>query len=340
MNVLVTGGAGYIGSHAALHLLEAGHHVAVVDDLSRGRQGAIDALCAVGQFHFTQGTIADRDLLSRVMREQHVDAVMHFAAFADVNESVAEPLLYYRNNLGGTIALLDAIDAVGVTRLVFSSTCATYGEPADEHVPIAEDCPQKPINPYGHSKLFVERILLDYARRKRDRGEDFALAALRYFNVAGNDPAARLGEDHTPEPHLLPICLDAALGQRDDLTIFGTDYPTPDGTCIRDYVHVDDLIDAHMTVMGVLTRGDERVYNIGIGRGYSVREVLDSCRRVTGVDIKATDGARRPGDPPSLYAVPDRIRRELGWTAAYTELDAIVETAWRWRQDHPQGYPR
>jgi UDP-glucose-4-epimerase GalE len=226
----------------------------------------------------------------------------------------------------------------GVARLIFSSTAATYGEPDEASIPIRETCPQNPINPYGASKLMVERMLFDFTESIRRRGGDFAFATLRYFNVAGCDAKGRLGEDHDPETHLIPLALDAALGRIDRLTIFGTDYPTPDGTCIRDYIHVDDLIDAHVTVLGALRPGDARAYNLGIGRGYSVREVIDACRRVSGTDIPVEEGARRPGDPPVLSADPAKITSELGWRARCASLDEIVETAWRWRRAHPCGY--
>ncbi len=230
------------------------------------------------------------------------------------------------------------MEQTGVNRFVFSSTCATYGEPTPQHIPITEDCPQRPINPYGRSKLAVEQMLFDHLHAKTAGGEEFAFATLRYFNVAGSDRNGRLGEDHDPETHLIPICLDVALGKRDAITIFGTDYDTPDGTCIRDYVHVDDLIDAHVTVMNSLRPGDGRAYNIGIGKGYSVREIIDAARRVTAVDFKAQEGPRRPGDPPILYADASKIRDELGWSAQITDLDEIIATAWHWRQTHPDGY--
>jgi UDP-glucose 4-epimerase len=340
MNVLVTGGAGYIGSHAALRLTEDGHAVTVIDDLTRGNSGAIDALRQVGPLSFTQCDVGDRKTVEGLLRAKKIDVVMHFAALAYVGESTQQPLRYYRANAAAALTLLEAMDAVGVKRFVFSSTCATYGEPPPHQIPIAEDCPQNPINPYGRSKLHVENFLFDYAQMKRDRGEDFAFAALRYFNVAGADHKGRIGEDHKPETHLIPICLEVALGQREAITIFGTDYPTPDGTCIRDYVHVEDLIDAHVTVMHALRDGgpSARTYNVGIGRGYSVREVIDACRRVTGVNFKESVGARRAGDPPALYANPAKIRSELKWDAKITDLDEIIATAWRWKQAHPNGY--
>lgn len=338
MNVLVTGGAGYIGSHAALRLLEDGHRVTVVDDLSRGHAEAIERLAPLGDLRFQEADLGDRAVIEPLLREQAIDAVMHFGAKAYVGESVEHPLDYYRNNAAAALGLIEAMEATGVDRMIFSSTCATYGEPGPEHVPIAEGCPQRPINPYGRSKLFVEHVLFDHARAKAAKGEGFAFAALRYFNVAGCDRDGRVGEDHDPETHLVPICLEVALGQRPGLTIFGEDYDTPDGTCIRDYVHVEDLIDAHVSVMDALRAGDTRTYNVGIGRGHSVREVIESCRRVTGAAIPAEPGPRRPGDPPELWAESTKVRTELGWSARYTDLDATVETAWRWKQAQPNGY--
>jgi UDP-glucose-4-epimerase GalE len=341
--ILVTGAAGYIGSHAALRLVEAGHHVVGWDDLSRGHRAAIDAITKAadgldGTFEFVPGSISDRTALASTLRDRAVDVVMHFAAFAYVGESVDDPLRYYDNNTGGACRLLQAMGDADVRTIVFSSTCATYGEPPADRIPIAEGCPQSPINPYGHSKLMVERMLADHAEGCRRTGRPFAYAALRYFNVAGSDPAGRLGEDHRPETHLIPICLEVAAGRRSSLTIFGDDYDTPDGTCIRDYVHVVDLVEAHLAVMSALTPGDERRYNVGIGHGWSVREVLDACRRITGHEIPAEIGPRRAGDPPMLFADATRIREELGWTPRFTDLDETVSTAWRWMQANPTGY--
>jgi UDP-glucose 4-epimerase len=339
MNVLVTGAAGYIGSHAVQRLLRDGHTVVGIDNLYRGHPEAIDLLKkdAHGRLHFTKSDIADRSAVELLMHEHRIDTVMHFAALTYVGESVEQPLSYYRNNAGGALALLEACDAAGVRRFVFSSTAATYGEPHTQHIPITEDCPQRPINPYGQSKLHAERMLFSYAASPAAKGS-FAFAALRYFNVAGCDRTGLIGEHHEPETHLIPVILQAALGQRESITIFGTDYPTPDGTCIRDYVHVEDLIDAHVHVMNALTPGDTRTYNLGIGRGYSVREIVDAARRVVGREFKVKEGARRPGDPPSLYADPAKIKRELGWTARITDIDGIIASAWQWFQKHPRGY--
>ena len=267
-----------------------------------------------------------------MLRENAIDCVMHFAALTYVGESVADPLAYYDNNTAGTISLLRAMKAAGVKRLVFSSTAATYGEP--ETTPIVETMRQEPVNPYGWSKWCVERVLRDYAAAD----QDFSFVALRYFNVAGSAADGSLGEDHDPETHLIPVLLLTALGRRDKVTVFGTDYPTPDGTCIRDYVHVEDLCAAHIVAMKALRPGDTRFYNLGIGRGYSVKEVIESAKRVTGIDFPVEYGPRRPGDPAILFANADKIRRELGWSARYTEIDPIVATAWKWFKNHPNGY--
>jgi len=327
MNVLVAGGAGYIGSHAVKQLLEAGHRVVVVDNLFRGHRAAVDP-----QATFYQVDLADTQRLTDVLAEHGIECVMHFAALAYVGESVTDPLTYYENNTAGTVSMLQAMAAAGAKRMVFSSTCATYGEP--EATPIVETMRQEPINPYGWSKWCVERVLKDYAAAD----PEFSYVALRYFNVAGSAADGSLGEDHDPETHLIPVILQTALGRREKVTVFGTDYPTPDGTCIRDYVHVEDLCAAHIVAMNAVEPGETRFYNLGIGKGYSVREVLDSAGRVTGKDIPVEYGDRRPGDPPVLFANADKIREELGWSAKYTEIDEIVATAWNWFKSHPDGY--
>jgi len=327
MNVMVAGGAGYIGSHAVKKLIEAGHRVVAVDNLYRGHRRAVHPDAT-----FAQIDLADNQALAGVLRAGAIDCVMHFAALAYVGESVTEPLSYYYNNTAGTISLLRAMEEAGVNRLVFSSTCATYGEP--QQTPITETVPQQPINPYGWSKWCVERILKDYAAAN----PEFAFASLRYFNVAGCVADGSLGEDHDPETHLIPVLLLAALGRREEVTIFGTDYPTSDGTCIRDYVHVEDLCEAHIVAMEALRPGDGRFYNLGIGKGYSVKEVLAAAREVTAVEIPVKYGPRRPGDPAILFADAQKIRNELGWSARYTDIKRIVETAWNWFKDHPNGY--
>ncbi|MFO0828835.1 MAG: UDP-glucose 4-epimerase GalE [Phycisphaerales bacterium] len=338
MHVLVTGGAGFIGSHAVLRLLEDGHRVTVIDNLVRGHAEAATILASIGgdRFRFERCDLAETQRITALLAG--VDLVMHFAALAYVGESVDQPLRYWRANLAGTLSLLEAMDAANVARIVFSSTCATYGEPPPERVPIDETCPQAPVNPYGHSKLACERVIRDHAVARRRAGQEFGFAFLRYFNVCGGDPAGRIGEDHRPETHLIPICLEVALGQRNALTIFGEDWPTQDGTCVRDYVHVTDLIDAHVQVAARLRGDSEHVYNVGTGTGHSVREVLESCRRVTGAPIAAIRGDRRAGDPAVLVNSPRRIESELGWRARRRELDTMVEDAWRWRSRHPRGY--
>jgi UDP-glucose 4-epimerase len=327
MNVMVAGGAGYIGSHAVKQLIESGHKVVAVDNLFRGHRRAVHPRAV-----FRQAALADTQVLAGLLREHQIDCVMHFAALAYVGESVIDPLSYYDNNTAGTISLLKAMKAAGCKRMVFSSTCATYGEPLS--TPIVETMPQEPINPYGWSKWCVERILKDYGASDRQ----FAFVSLRYFNVAGAAPDGLLGEDHDPETHLIPVLLLAALGRREPVTVFGTDYPTPDGTCIRDYIHVEDLCGAHVLAMQVLRPGDGRFYNLGIGRGYSVREVVDAARQVAGMEIPVRLGDRRPGDPAILFADAQKIRRELGWTPRYTELQPIIATAWNWFKNHPRGY--
>jgi len=339
MSVLVTGAAGYIGSHAAQRLLRDGHEVVALDNLSRGHRGALERLEAgAGRLHVVEADTSDRARVLGALREHGVDTVLHFAAYALVGESVERPLLYYRNNSAASAQLLSACDEAGVARFVFSSTCATYGEPGAEHIPIAETCPQAPINPYGRSKLHTERMLADYAAACRLAGRPFAYAALRYFNVAGCDRAGRLGEDHDPETHLIPVILQTYLGKRERVTIFGTDYPTPDGTCIRDYVHVEDLVDAHVVVMDALRPGDERVYNLGIGEGLSVRQIIEAAEVVVGRPLPVVEGERRAGDPPVLDADPSRSRTELGGRASVTDVRPIIESAWRWFEANPDGY--
>ncbi|MEM9366329.1 MAG: UDP-glucose 4-epimerase GalE [Planctomycetota bacterium] len=325
MNVLVVGGAGYIGSHAVAQLREAGHQVTVFDNLSRGHAASVPAEILV------QGDLHDQDSVRGALRDRQIDAVMHFAAFAEVGESVKDPAIYYQNNVVAALSLLEAMRAEGVSRIVFSSTTATYGQP--KVVPIAETTLQRPINPYGFTKLVFEQALADYAR-----AYGFAYAALRYFNAAGAHPDGKIGEHHDPESHLIPIVLQVALGQRDHITIFGDDYPTPDGTCIRDYIHVEDLADAHLKALSRLETGKGICVNLGTGRGTSVMEIIQAARDVTGHAIPAVLGERRAGDPAELVADASLARQELGWAAKYIDVKDIVGTAWKWHQAHPHGY--
>jgi UDP-glucose-4-epimerase GalE len=325
MNVLVTGGAGYVGSHTVRLLRSAGDHVVVYDNLVYGHPEALlGAELVVGHLHET-------DRLAAVMRERVIEAVVHFAAFAYVGESVQDPAKYYRNNVVGTLSLLDAMRAAGVGKVVFSSTCSTYGEQADG--PISEDRPQKPLNPYGFTKFVVERVLDDYAT-----AYGLAYAALRYFNAAGASADGAIGEDHTPETHLIPLVLDVALGKRKEILVFGDRFPTPDGTCIRDYIHVEDLATAHQAALRRLGPGSRIRCNLGTGRGTSVLEVIEACRAVTGRPIPHRVVDARPGDAPSLVADARLAREVLGWEAAYREIRPIVETAWNWHLAHPDGY--
>jgi len=316
--ILVTGGAGYIGSHACKALALAGYQPVAYDNLIYGHDWA------VSWGPLERGDIADGERLRGVLRKYRPAAVMHFAAFAYVGESVADPAKYYRNNVCGTLELLDAMRAEGIDRLVLSSTCATYGEPVQ--VPVREDHPQRPINPYGRTKRMIEQAMQDYASAYGLRG-----VALRYFNAAGADPDGAIGEDHDPETHLIPLVLDAASGRRPSITVFGDDYGTPDGTCIRDYIHVSDLAYAHVLALRHL---DERAgfsaFNLGNGQGFSVKEVIASASAVTGRQIPVEVGPRRAGDPPRLVGDASRIRDELGWAPRWASLDAIIETAWRW----------
>jgi UDP-glucose-4-epimerase GalE len=321
----VTGGAGYIGSHAVRLLSRAGHEVWAYDNLSRGHRAAVPA------GRLIEGDLLDRPRLSHALSEYAIDAVVHFAAFAYVGESVADPARYYQNNVVASLGLLEAMRASDVRRIVFSSTTATYGVPG--RLPIREDEPQQPINPYGFGKLVVEQALADYAT-----AYDFAYAALRYFNAAGASADGDLGEDHDPETHLIPLVLQVALGQRREITVFGDDYPTPDGTCIRDYVHVDDLGSAHVMALEHLTPGQGLKLNLGTGRGHSVREVIHACRRITAHAIPTVVGPRRLGDPPELVADATQARKTLQWQPRFTDLDAIIATAWAWHRSHPRGY--
>ncbi|MDX2116176.1 MAG: UDP-glucose 4-epimerase GalE [Planctomycetota bacterium] len=345
MNILVTGGAGYIGSHACKRLLAEGHRVVVIDNLRRGHEKPLELIrrlpgVRAQDLTFVRGDVGDRQLVASLLHDHGIETVIHFAALAYVRESTEQPLEYYRANTAAAVSLLEAIDTSAVTRLVFSSTCATYGEAPPNLIPIREDCPQVPINPYGWSKLFIERMATDLSDVRRRSRRPIAVGMLRYFNVAGCDRTGVLGEDHTPETHLIPIILQVAMGRRDALTIFGTDHATPDGTCVRDYIHVEDLVDAHVAVMNALNPGayDLRAYNLGIGKGLSIREIIASVERVTGRTIPVKDGPRHPGDPPTLYCDPSKIARELGWTASIKDIDQIVRSAWDWFRANPDGY--
>jgi UDP-glucose 4-epimerase len=319
MNVLVVGGAGYIGSHMTKMLLDAGHHAVVVDNLSSGHREAVPG----GEF--VQGDACDRGLLDAVLSAQRFDGVMHFASFIQVSESVAHPSRYYRNNVCNTINLLYAMLRHGVGRLIFSSSAAIFGEP--HHVPIDEDHPKTPSSPYGRSKWMVEQMLADY-----EQAYGLRHTCLRYFNAAGADPSAMLGERHDPETHLIPLALQAASGNGASIRVFGTDYDTPDGTCIRDYVHVTDLCRAHLLALQQLMSGGESgAYNLGNGNGYSVKEVIETARQITGRKLAVVEAGRRDGDPARLVADSTRARRELGWRPRYSDLDTIVAHAWAWQ---------
>ena len=318
--ILVVGGAGYIGSHMVRELHDTGYRPVVFDNLSMGYRESLEPGILV------EGDLGDPAALEQLFSEHSFDAVMHFASFIQVGESVAEPLKYYQNNVANTLNLLEAMRKHGVKRFVFSSTAAVYGTP--DSVPIIEDAQQHPENPYGQSKLMVEQILADC-----DRAWGLSSAVLRYFNAAGAHPSGEIGEAHEPESHLIPIVLQVALGERSHITVNGDDYATPDGTCVRDYIHVCDLASAHTLALKALLGGRTSfVCNIGIGTGYSIREVIETCRQVTGHPIPEQTGTRRPGDPAVLVASSERMKAEFGWQARYPELRTIVETAWNWHQ--------
>jgi UDP-glucose-4-epimerase GalE len=318
INILVTGGAGYIGSHAAKALAEAGYEPITYDNLGRGHRES------VRWGPLVVGDLADRVLLAKTIERYRVDAVMHFAAFAYVGESVEQPELYFRNNVANSLTLLEAMNEAGVRRIVFSSTCATYGLP--EKIPISEDAPQHPVNPYGESKLMIERML-----HWQGEARGLTYAALRYFNAAGADPGGEIGEDHDPETHLIPLVLQGAAGMRPAIEIFGTDYPTPDGSAIRDYIHVTDLAEAHVLALKHLLKGGASLkLNLGTGRGHSVREVIAAAERITGRKIARRETARRPGDPPMLVADAQQARATLNWAPKRSGLDDILSSAWAW----------
>jgi UDP-glucose 4-epimerase len=316
--VLVTGGAGYIGAHACKALDRAGYTPVTYDNLVYGHRSAVK------WGPLEKGDIGDRTQLETVMQKYNPLAVMHFAAYAYVGESVENPAKYYRNNTAGTLTLLESMKQCRIDRIIFSSTCATYGMP--NQIPIVENHPQEPINPYGRSKLMIEWMLRDFSA-----AYDLKYVSLRYFNAAGADPEAQIGEDHVPETHLIPLVLDAALGRRNRLEIYGTDYDTPDGTCIRDYIHVTDLAQAHLLALEYLNDGGESdFFNLGNGNGFSVREVISTARKVTGCDIPYAETDRRPGDPAVLIGSSEKIINALGWRAVHNSLETIIKTAWRW----------
>ncbi len=327
MNVLVVGGAGYIGSHCVRQLIAAGHRPVVLDSLVYGHRAAVPR-----DVNFYDGDLGGEELVSRILRDEQIEIVMHFAAFCYVGESVTEPLKYYFNNVVATLHLLNAMIGAGVKKFVFSSTCATFGIPAT--LPIHENLPQAPINPYGQTKLDVENALKALAN-----ANGLSFAAFRYFNAAGAAEDGAIGEDHSPETHLIPVAIDVAIGKRPQLELFGTDYPTPDGTCLRDYVHVDDLSRAHIAVFDQLAaRGRQLFFNLGTGTPTSNRAVIRAVEQVTGKKVKVVESPRRAGDPPALFADSRKAQRELGWKVKFADIDSIVATAWRWHSQHPDGY--
>lgn len=338
-HVLVTGGAGYIGSHAALRLLRDSHRVTIVDNLSRGNIGAVRVLQALfpqpGRLQFIYADLGDAKAVNKIFSENAFDAVIHFAAVAYVGESVSDPLKYYHNITVNTLTVLEAMAAHGVQTLIYSSTCATYGEP--EKMPITEETPQHPINPYGKAKKMSEDIILDFYKKA-----NMAVMILRYFNVIGSDPEGRLGEAPRPElreqGRISGACFDAARGIIPGLKVRGTDYKTDDGTCIRDYIDVTDLVDAHVKALEKAKPGEVGIYNVGTGRGRSVKEFVEACKKATGVDIKVDFLPRRDGDYAEVYSDPRKIKRELNWSAQHTDLQGSLQIAWRWQKSHRDGY--
>jgi UDP-glucose 4-epimerase len=327
MNVLVCGGAGYIGSNMTALLASSGHNPIVYDNLSKGHSQAVkDA-------ELIQGDLADSELLIKTLRSKKIEAVMHFAAYIEVGESCAMPLEYYRNNFSNTRTLLAAMEKTEVRKFVFSSTAAVYGMP--KTVPITEDLQKEPINPYGESKWAVERMCHFESLTGR-----LNYAALRYFNACGAGGNGTIGEDHKPESHLIPLVIAAAMGKRRDIKVFGTDYPTKDGTCIRDYIHIEDLCSAHLLALEKLENNSELVFNLGNGKGYSVREVIETVKKVSGKNINVIEVDRRPGDPPVLTADASKAIKQLGWRVKYPQLEKIVETAWLWHSKNPEGYKK
>ena len=327
MSILVCGGAGYIGSHAVYQLVKAGEEVVIVDNLQIGHRSAINPAAK-----FYQGDIRDANILDKIFTENKIEAVIHFAANSLVGESVEKPLMYFNNNVYGMQILLESMVRNGVDKIVFSSTAATYGEP--EKVPIEENDRTQPTNPYGESKLIMEKMM-----KWVSRANGIRFVSLRYFNAAGAVEDGSIGEDHHPETHLIPLILQVPLGKRDHITIFGDDYPTPDGTCLRDYIHVIDLADAHILALKYLREGGaSNVFNLGNGQGFSVKEMIIAAQKVTGQKIKTEMGTRRAGDPAQLIASSDKARKILGWTPHFTDVEKIIETAWTWHKKHPNGY--
>ncbi|MHC5158076.1 MAG: UDP-glucose 4-epimerase GalE [Planctomycetota bacterium] len=325
MRVLVCGGAGYIGSNMTAMLRREGHEPVVFDNLSKGHRGAVKNV------QFVLGDFGDFNFTLETLQKYRIEAVMHFAAFIEVGESVQQPLQYYENNVSKTRTLLAAMEKAGVDKFVFSSTAAVYGMP--DTIPITEDVTKAPINPYGETKWAVERMCHFLSQTGR-----MNYAALRYFNACGAGQGGTLGEDHRPESHLIPLIIQAAMGKRDSIKIFGTDYPTEDGTCVRDYIHIEDLCKAHLLALKKLNSEPELVYNLGNGTGYSVRQVIDTVRKVSGKDFNVEETDRRPGDPPVLTADAAKARNELGWSTDFPELETIVESAWKFHNTHPNGY--
>ncbi len=324
--ILVIGGAGYIGSHMVKYLLQNGEKPLVLDNLELGHRQAVKGADLV------QGDLRDRGMLDRLFKETEIECVMHFAAYASVGDSVENPAKYYDNNVNGCFNLLEAMRAAGVKQMIFSSSAATYGEPTQ--IPIPEDHIQFPTNPYGETKLVMERMLKWYYGAYGIRS-----ISLRYFNAAGADPDGELGEDHEPEQHIIPVILQTALGKRETTKVFGTDWDTPDGTCIRDYIHVVDLADAHLRALNALRSGPTTsAYNLGNGEGFSVKQVIETCEKVVGRPIPSVAAPRRAGDPARLVASSDKIRKELGWSPRYPDLETIISHAWAWFEAHPDGY--
>lgn len=324
--ILVTGGAGYIGSHTVQLLREQGYDVMVFDSLELGHRQAVEGVKLV------QGDLLDKAKLDETLEGYPIDAVVHFAAYASVGDSVANPSSYFRNNINGGLNLVNSMREHGVNKIIFSSSAATYGEPL--HTPIEETHPQNPTNPYGETKLMFEKILKWF-----DVAYGIKSVSLRYFNAAGADPEARIGEDHNPEGHIIPIVLQTALGQRDSIKVFGTDWNTPDGTCVRDYIHVVDLADAHLRALKALEQGmDTTAYNLGNGDGQSVKQIIDAASDVVGRSIPWVSAPRRPGDPARLVASSDKLKKELGWQPKYPDVHTIIQHAWRWHSEHPNGY--